>query len=68
MERERSRPSILDQAYEPGPGYLFIPPLSRTRFEFISQVQTSFVNKVVSFTFPDFTHCFEYSVFEMIDG
>lgn len=68
MKREPNRPSILDQAYEPGPGFLFIPPLSRTRFEFISQVQTSFVNKVVSFTFPDFTHCFEYSVFEMIDG
>lgn len=68
MKREGLSPSILDQAYEPGPGFLFIPPLSRTRFEFISQVQTSFVNKVVSFTFPDFSHCFEYSVFEMIDG
>lgn len=68
MKRRSVNRSLLDQSYEPGPGYLFIPPLPRSRYDFISQVQTAFVNKVVSFTFPDFSHCFEYSVFEMVDG
>ncbi|HRP70507.1 MAG TPA: alpha/beta fold hydrolase, partial [Turneriella sp.] len=58
----------LDQSYEPGPGFLFIPPISKARYDFILQVQSAFVNKVVSFTFPDFSHCFEYSLFEIIDG
>ncbi|MCX7633345.1 MAG: alpha/beta fold hydrolase [Turneriella sp.] len=61
-------PPLLDQSYEPGPNYLYIPPIPKPLFDFISQVQTSFVNKVVSFTFPDFSPCFDYSVFEMVDG
>lgn len=68
MKRNAAPGLLLDQSYEPGPGFLYIPPLPRTRFEFISQVQTAFVNKVVSFTFPDFSNCFEYSVFEIVDG
>ncbi len=68
MKRGTMSRVFLDQSYEPGPGYLFIPPLPPARFEFISQVQSAFVNKVVSFSFADFTNCFEYSVFEMVDG
>ncbi|MFO1527462.1 MAG: alpha/beta fold hydrolase [Turneriella sp.] len=68
MKRGTTSRIHLDQSYEPGPGYLYIPPLPRQRYDFISQVQTAFVNKVVSFSFADFTNCFEYSVFEMIDG
>lgn len=68
MKRSMGPRTLLDQSYEPGPGFLYIPPIPRSRFDFLSQVQSAFVNKVVSFTFPDFSHCFDYSVFEIIDG
>ncbi len=68
MKRKIQTPVALDQSYEPGPGRLFIPPIPTQRFSFLSQVQSAFVNKVVSFSFSDFSHCFDYSVFEMIDG
>ncbi|MBV6493701.1 MAG: hypothetical protein LDLANPLL_01724 [Turneriella sp.] len=68
MARFNTRDAQLDQSYEPGPGFLFIQPIPKPRFDFIMQVQSAFVNKVVSFTFPDFTYCFEYSIFEIIDG
>jgi len=68
MNRDMPKGLLLDQTYEPGPGHLYIPPLPRALADLIAQVQAAFVNKVVSFSFADFTNCFEYSVFEMIDG
>jgi len=68
MKRDALTPAILDQAYQPGPGALHIPSMSARRAAFMTEVQTAFVNKAVSFTFTDFSNCFEYSVLEMIEG
>jgi pimeloyl-ACP methyl ester carboxylesterase len=60
--------TLSEQSFLPDEEYIFIPELKEQVFDFISQIWHSFVNKIVSLTFTERDYCFEYGMFEVIDG
>lgn len=60
--------TLSEQSFLPDEEYIFIPELKEQVFDFISQIWHSFVNKIVSITFTERDYCFEYGLFEVIDG
>jgi pimeloyl-ACP methyl ester carboxylesterase len=60
--------ALSRQAFHPEEAQIYIPEIEGHIFEFIRKIWHSFVNKMVSLTFTERDYCFEYGLFEVIDG
>ena len=68
MHANLSPMKLSEQSFLPVQELIFIPELDARVFDFIGQIWHSFVNKTVSLTFTERDYCFEYGLFEVIDG
>ncbi|MCU0576567.1 MAG: alpha/beta fold hydrolase [Desulfobacterota bacterium] len=68
LNHEQSPMTLSEQSFLPEEEYIFVPELKEQVFDFVSQIWHSFVNKIVSLTFTERDYCFEYGMFEVIDG
>lgn len=68
MHANLSPMKLSEQTFLPAQELIFIPELDARVFDFIAQIWHSFVNKAVSLTFTERDYCFEYGLFEVIDG
>lgn len=60
--------TLSEQSFIPDEKYIYIPEVKEQAFDFISKIWNSFVNKIVTLTFTERDYCFEYGLFEVIDG
>jgi pimeloyl-ACP methyl ester carboxylesterase len=60
--------TLAEQSFLPEEEHIFIPELKEQVFDFVSHIWHAFVNKIVSMTFTERDYCFEYGMFEVIDG
>lgn len=60
--------ALSRQAFHPEEAHIYIPAIEGHIFEFVRKIWHSFVNKMVSLTFTERDYCFEYGLFEVIDG
>ena len=60
--------TLAEQSFLPNEEYIFIPEVTEQVFEFVGKIWHSYVNKIVSLTFTERDYCFEYGLFEVIDG
>ncbi len=68
MNDNLSPMTLSEQSFLPDQELIFIPEVDERVFDFISKIWHSFVNKTVSLTFTDRDYCFDYGLFEVIDG
>ena len=68
MNYNLSPMTLSEQSFLPDQELIFIPELEERVFAFISKIWHSFVNKTVSLTFTERDYCFDYGLFEVIDG
>ena len=68
LNYEMSPMTLSRQSFLPEEEHIFIPELKEQVFDFVSNVWHAFVNKIVSMTFSERDYCFEYGMFEVIDG
>jgi pimeloyl-ACP methyl ester carboxylesterase len=68
MNYNLSPVTLSEQSFLPDQELIFIPELEEQVFDFISKIWHSFVNKTVSLTFTERDYCFDYGLFEVIDG
>jgi pimeloyl-ACP methyl ester carboxylesterase len=60
--------ALSEQSFLPEEEHIYIPELKEQVFDFVSHIWHAFVNKIVSMTFVERDYCFEYGMFEVIDG
>lgn len=60
--------TLAEQPFLPGKKYIYIPEVDEEIYDFIKKIWNSFVNKIVSMTFTERDYCFDYGIFEVIDG
>jgi len=63
-----SQTPLSEQSFLPNQENIYVPELEKRVFHLISKIWHSFVNKIVSLTFTERDYCFEYGMFEVIDG
>ena len=68
MNYNLSPTTLSEQSFLPDQELIFIPELEKRVFHFIRKIWHSFVNKTVSLTFTERDYCFDYGLFEVIDG
>jgi pimeloyl-ACP methyl ester carboxylesterase len=60
--------TLSRQTFNPEEAHIYIPAIEGHVFDFIQKIWHSFVNKIVSLAFTERDYCFEYGLFEVIDG
>jgi pimeloyl-ACP methyl ester carboxylesterase len=60
--------TLSRQTFDPEEAHIYIPEIEGHVFEFIQKIWHAFVNKMVSLAFTERDYCFEYGLFEVIDG
>ena len=66
-DEEVLEPGVNDLFHVPNINDIYIPPIPPLLKDFVKDVCTAFVNKVVSLKFSDDESCFDYSVFELVE-
>ncbi|MBA4396173.1 MAG: alpha/beta hydrolase [Syntrophus sp. (in: bacteria)] len=60
--------TLSRQTFNPEEAHIYIPEIEGHVFDFIRKIWHAFVNKMVSLAFTERDYCFEYGLFEVIDG
>jgi pimeloyl-ACP methyl ester carboxylesterase len=60
--------TLSRQTFNPEEAHIYIPAIEGHVFDFIQKIWHAFVNKIVSLAFTERDYCFEYGLFEVIDG
>lgn len=68
MNYNISQVPLSEQSFLPVQDNIYVPELEKRVFHLISKIWHSFVNKTVSITFTERDYCFEYGMFEVVDG
>lgn len=59
---------LSGQAFHPEEAAIYLPEIEGHVSDFIRRIRHAFVNKMVSLTFTERDYCFDYGLFEVIDG